>query len=154
MLQRAGLESIPDAHCVIPPSLLPRLMLHDEMAHSGIDASGEAALLAEIFYLSRNLQWDAADDLSRITGDIAAERIVQAARITRRRLREGALSLAQAAAEYWTEERPLLAKPQQVSDFMRQADTLRDDVARLEQRLKTLTPNRPRSALPARERGE
>src|SRR3989338_10529094 len=73
-----------------------------------------------------------------VTGDIAAERIVQAVQGARQQLREGALNLSKAAAEYWTEERPLLAKPQQVAEFIQQVDTLRDDVARLEQRIKRL----------------
>lgn len=129
-----------DALCVIAPSLLPRLALQDEKAHTEISTEGDAALLAEIFFLSRNLRWDAAEDLSRVTGDIAAERIVQTVQSTRQQLRDAALNLSQAAAEYWTEERPLLAKPQKVSIFMQQVDTLRDDVARLEQRIKTLSP--------------
>ncbi len=128
-----------DAVCMIAPSLLPRLALHDEQAHSEIRSEGDAALLAEIFFLSRNLRWDAAEDLSRVTGDIAAERIVQAAQGAHQQLRDGALNLAQAAAEYWTEERPLLAKPQQVGAFMQQVDTLRDDVARMEQRIGRLS---------------
>lgn len=125
-----------DALCVIAPSLLPRLALQDEKAHTEISTEGDAALLAEIFFLSRNLRWDAAEDLSRVTGDIAAERIVQTVQSTRQQLRDAALNLSQAAAEYWTEEQPLLAKPQHVSAFMQQVDTLRDDVARLEQRIK------------------
>lgn len=136
-----------DAVCGIAPSLLPRLALHDEKAHSEIRSEGDAALLAEIFFLSRNLRWDAAEDLSHVTGDIAAERIVQAVQSTNQQLRDGALNLAQAAAEYWTEERPLLAKPQQVVEFMQQVDTLRDDVARLEQRIKRLVECADMSAL-------
>lgn len=131
-----------DAVCSIAPSLLPRLALHDEKAHSEIRSEGDAALLAEIFFLSRNLRWDAAEDLSHVTGDIAAERIVQTVQDTHQQLRDGALNLAQAAAEYWTEERPLLVKPQQVSAFMQQVDTLRDDVARLEQRIGRLSAER------------
>lgn len=128
-----------DATCTIPPSLLPRLALHDEKAYSQIESSGDPALLNEIFFLSRNLRWDAAEDLSRVTGDIAAERIVQFARAGQQQVREGALNLSQALAEYWTEERPLLAKPEQIADFTQQVDKLRDDVARLEQRIKRLT---------------
>ena len=127
-----------DAVCIIAPSLLPRLALHDEEAHSEILSEGDAALLAEIFYLSRNLRWDAAENLSHVTGDIAAERIVQTLQNTRLQLQESMLNFSLAAAEYWTEERPLLAKPQQVSAFMHQVDTLRDDVSRLEQRIKRL----------------
>jgi ubiquinone biosynthesis protein UbiJ len=134
-LRRADAAVEPDALCVIAPSLLPRLALHDEKAHNEIRSKGDAALLAEIFFLSRNLSWDAAEDLSGITGDIAAERIVQAAQTAQRQLRESAFNLSEAATEYFTEERPLLAKPQQISAFMQQVDMLRDDAARLEQRI-------------------
>jgi ubiquinone biosynthesis protein UbiJ len=139
-LRNADAATSADALCVVAPSLLPRLVLHDEKAHTEIRSEGDAGLLTEIFFLSRNLRWDAAEDLSRVTGDIAAERIVQTVQSTHHQLRESALNFSQAAAEYWTEERPLLAKPQQVSAFMQQVDTLRDDVARLEQRIKTLSP--------------
>lgn len=127
-----------DAHCIIAPSLLPRLALHDEKAHADIKSTGDAALLAEIFYLSRHLRWDAAEDLSRVTGDIAAERIVQLAKAGQQQVRDTALNLSQALAEYWTEERPLLAKPAHVAAFVQQVDTLRDDVERLEQRINKL----------------
>lgn len=137
-LRSADEETSADAQCTIAPSLLPRLALHDENAHSEILSKGDAALLAEIFYLSRNLRWDAAEDLSHVTGDIAAERIVQTLQSVYQQMRASALNLSQAAAEYWTEERPLLAKPWQVSAFMLEVDTLRDDAARLEQRIKRL----------------
>lgn len=137
-LLAAGAAAAPDSLCVIAPSLLPRLALHHEHAHSEIHSEGDAELLKEIFFLSRNLDWDIADDLSHFTGDIAAERIVQSISIVHRNFRDAAANLAHAAAEYWTEERPLLAKPQQVSAFMQQVDMLRDDAARLEQRIKHL----------------
>jgi ubiquinone biosynthesis protein UbiJ len=134
-LRSADAASSADALCVIAPSLLPRLVLHDENAHTEIRSEGNAELLTEIFFLSRNLRWDAAEDLSGITGDIAAERIVQTLHSTQHQVRAAAVNFSHAAAEYWTEERPLLAKPQQVSAFMQQVDTLRDGVARLEQRI-------------------
>lgn len=137
-LRSADESSDADAQCSIAPSLLPRLALRDEMAHAGIRSEGDPALLAEIFYLSRNLRWDAAEDVSQFTGDIAAERIVQTLQSFHQQLRDSVLNLSQSAAEYWTDERPLLAKPQQVSVFMQQVDTLRDDVARLDQRINRL----------------
>jgi ubiquinone biosynthesis protein UbiJ len=128
-----------DASCNIAPSLLPRLGLQDEAAFAQIQSSGDAALLAEIFYLSRNLRWDAAEDISRITGDMAAERLVNLATAAHHRIRESALNLTQAYAEYWTEERPLVAKSTHINSFVQQVDALRDDVARLEQRINRLT---------------
>ena len=127
-----------DAICDVPPSLLPRLALRDETAHAAVRGEGDAGLLSEIFYLARNLRWDAAEDLSRFTGDVAAERIVWLASTSQRHMREAALNLAQAALEFWTEERPLLAKPRQLSGFIQQVDTLRDDAARLDQRISLL----------------
>ncbi|MFZ5524698.1 MAG: ubiquinone biosynthesis accessory factor UbiJ [Pseudomonadota bacterium] len=143
-LRNADPAASADARCTIAPSLLPRLALRDEKAHAEIRSEGDATLLAEIFYLSRNLRWDAAEDLSHITGDIAAERILQTLQSAHQQLRESAQSFSQAAAEYWSEDRPLLAKPQQVSAFMQQVDTLRDDVARLEQRIKQLLSSQVR----------
>lgn len=137
-LRAADDASKADARCVIAPSLLPRLALHDEFAHKEIHSEGDEDLLTEIFFLSRNLRWDAAEDLSGITGDIAAERIVQTAQTARQLLLESALNLSKAATEYLTEERPMLAKPQQISAFMRDVDMLRDDAARLEQRIARL----------------
>lgn len=137
-LRAAGDNSAADARCVIDPSLLPRLFLHDENAHAGIRSEGDAEFLKEIFFLSRNLRWDAAEDLSQVTGDIAAERIVQTAQMIRQQISEAAINFSHAAAEYLTEEQPLLAKPQHLSDFLQQVDDLRDDVARLEQRINRL----------------
>ena len=129
--------AIADAISVIAPSLLPRLALHDELAHADIQSTGDAALLTEVFYLWRNLRWDAAEDLSAVTGDIAAERIVQA--VSSKQLFSSALNLAHATAEYFTEERPLIAKPRHINAFIAQVDGLRDDMARLEQRIVRLS---------------
>lgn len=139
MLTSADPATSPDAVCVIAPSLLPRLALHDEQAHSEVQTLGDAALLTDIFFLSRNLRWDAAEDLSRFTGDIAAERIVQTVQGMNRNVRDAAMNLSHAATEYWTEEHPLLAKPRDIADFVQQVDKLRDDVARLEQRIRNLS---------------
>jgi ubiquinone biosynthesis accessory factor UbiJ len=138
LLQSADKAASADAICIIAPSLLPRLATRDEYPRSEIHSEGDAALLTEIFYLSQNLRWDVAEDLSKITGDIAAERIVQAAKNTQQQLHDGAANFAESLSEYWTEERPLITKPPQITAFTQQVDTLRDDIARLEQRVKAL----------------
>lgn len=138
-LRAAAQDMSADASCTIPSSLLPRLALDDEAAFAQIERSGDAALLEEIFYLGRNLRWDVAEDLSIFTGDIVAERAVQFAKATQRQMDAAVLNLSQALAEYWTEERPLLAKRAQITAFVQQVETLRNDVARLEQRINRLT---------------
>ncbi len=138
LLDSANVAASADAHCVLTPALLLRLGLHDENAHNEIRSEGDAGLLTEIFFLSRNLRWDIAEDLSPVVGDIAAERIVQTAQDIWRQSHAAAENLSRAATEYWTEERPLLAKPQQISAFVQQVDVLRDDLARLEMRVSRL----------------
>mgnify|MGYP006368336127 CR=1 FL=1 len=141
LLLAAGNDSSADVVCNIAPSLLPRLALHDEAAFAQINSSGDTALLTEIFYLSRHLRWDAAEDLSHVAGDVAAERLVQLAKGKQQLLHDNALNLAQALSEYWTAEHPLLAKPSHIAAFVSQVDKLRDDLARLEQRVNRLTKN-------------
>jgi ubiquinone biosynthesis protein UbiJ len=139
MLHEAAADVSADASCIIPPSLLPRFALHDESAFAQIESSGDVALIEEIFFLARNLRWDVAEDMSRFTGDIAAERIVQFAHEKQQQVRDTALNLSQALAEYWTEERPLLAKPPQLAAFSREVNSLRDDVGQFEQRIQKLS---------------
>jgi ubiquinone biosynthesis protein UbiJ len=124
--------------CVIPPSLLPRLALRDETAYSEIRHEGDSELFAEIVALMRELRWDIAEDLSHVTGDIAAERITRTVQSTQHHLHDAAKNFFGAAAEYLTEENPLLAKPRQISEFKRQVGSLREDAERLEQRISNL----------------
>ena len=138
-LCEAATDVIADAICTIPLSLLQRLALRDEDAFRQIESSGDAELLTEIFFLARNLRWDAAEDLSKITGDIAAERLVQFAKAKQQLVRDAAHNLSQALAEYWTEERPLLAKPLQLSSFANKVNQLRDDAEQLERRFEALS---------------
>ena len=128
----------PDATCTFPPSLLLRLALQDEAAMKAVASEGDTALLADVLFISRNLRWDVAEDLSHAVGDIAAERIMQFAHGSQQQAYDTARNLSQALVEYWTEEHPLLAKPDQVARFIQNVDKLRDDVARLEQRIDRL----------------
>lgn len=134
----AGADVTADASCWLSPTLLPRLLAKDETAYRDIRSEGDGALLSEIFALSRQMQWDVAEDMSHVTGDILAERIVQAVRAQEAKLRQGAQNLAEATAEYLTEEQPLIVKPAQLAAFVEQVDTLRDDVARLAERIRRL----------------
>ena len=139
LLREAAAEVSADASLTIPLSLLPRLALQDETAFNQIESSGDAAFITEMFFLARTLRWDAAEDLSLITGDIAAERIVQFAQAKQKQVRDTALNLSQALAEYWTEERPLLAKPQQLAIFAQAVNELSDEMRQLERRIRQLS---------------
>ena len=124
----------------IPPFLLPRLAAREEAAFRELEMEGDAGLGQEVSFLLRNLSWDVEEDLSRVVGDIAAHRIVGAARGFARWSRDASLRMAQGAAEYWTEESPLVASRVKVEGFARDVSDLRDAVARLEERIGRLGP--------------
>jgi ubiquinone biosynthesis accessory factor UbiJ len=122
----------------ISPFLLPRLAAGEEAAFREIEMSGDMELAHEISYLARNLEWDYEEDLSKVVGDIAAHRIANGARAVSHWSRDAALRVAQGAAEYWTEESPLIASRVKVEDFAAEVSRLRDDIERLEKRIERL----------------
>ena len=128
-----------DLEVKLSPFLLPRLALHDEAALRVVEMTGDAELAQEVSFLARHLRWDAEEDLSKAVGDVAAHRVVGAAGATAHWAGEALKRTAAGAAEYWTEESPLIASRVKVGDFTRGVSELRDDVERLEKRLDALS---------------
>ena len=136
----AALPDTPhDLDARLSPFLLPRLAAHDEAAFREIEMQGDMELAQDISFLARNLTWDVEEDLSRAVGDIAAHRIVAAARGMRDWSRDASLRVAQGAAEYWTEESPLIATRVKVDSFVSEVAELRDAVERLGKRIEKLS---------------
>lgn len=131
-----------DATLQLPLTLVPRLMLHDAAALNEIHVSGDSDLAAAVGKVLQQLRWDATEDLSRLIGDVAANRLQQAGQALFGNRAEWLRKLAENLAEHWTEEQPLIARREAVDTFTAAVDTLRDDVERLEKRL-TRLENRP-----------
>jgi ubiquinone biosynthesis protein UbiJ len=130
--------AVHDLRVRIPPPLLPRLAARDEAAWNEVGMEGDREFGDEIAFIARNLSWDVEEDLSRVVGDVAAHRAVSTARSLHRWGRDAALRLAQGAAEYWTEEAPLIASRVKVASFGEQVARLRDDIERLAARIEGL----------------
>jgi ubiquinone biosynthesis accessory factor UbiJ len=136
----AALPDTPhDLDARLSPFLLPRLAAHDEAAFREIEMQGDMELAQDISFLARNLTWDVEEDLSRAVGDIAAHRLVAAVRGMREWGRDASLRVAQGAAEYWTEESPLIATRVKVDSFVSEVAELRDAVERLGKRVEKLS---------------
>lgn len=133
----AGAE--PDASFTLTPPLLARIAAGDPDAHQGVEVAGDSELAEAVFAVWKNLRWDAEEDLSRVVGDIAAHRLAGAGRDFLRWQAQAALSLARAFSEYWTEERPLIARSADVAEFVTDVDRLRNDAERLEKRIEKLS---------------
>ncbi|HEX6829079.1 MAG TPA: SCP2 sterol-binding domain-containing protein [Burkholderiales bacterium] len=138
----AAATTVADTTFRLSPPLLFRIAAGDEAAQQEVVAEGDSELAQTVFALARNLRWDAEDDLSRVFGDVLARRMAQAGRDFMRWQGEAALNLARAFSEYWTEERPLVARSPDVSQFVADVDRLRNDVERLEKRIEKLSRTR------------
>ncbi len=135
----AGETNIPDATVTMSLSLALRLMAKDKSAKMLISIEGDTHLAAELAKVFANMRWDYEDDLSKLVGDIPANKIGTLSRNAAKSVKETSINLAEMLSEYWQEENPMIAKKRHVEAFMTQVDTLRADVDRFEKRLIKLT---------------
>jgi ubiquinone biosynthesis protein UbiJ len=123
--------------------LLPRLLTHDEGAYSEISISGDDSFAEELIYISNNLHWDVEQELSKITGDIFAHRIVQTSQDIKCWHSETAENLSAALTEYWLEEQPLLAKSSHTKEFITDVNALSNEMEQLEIRVEEISKRDP-----------
>jgi ubiquinone biosynthesis protein UbiJ len=142
----ASPETLPDVTIRLSPGVMLRLAARDASAWNDIAVEGDPPLAAALNHIARNIRWDVEEDLSRVFGDIAAHRMVEAGRKLDNWGRQGADNLARSFAEYWTEEQPLIANRADLEQFNRDVDVLRDDVARLEKRIEQIAAIRHHTA--------
>jgi len=141
-LAMAGETNIPDASINIAPSLLLRLMAKDEAAKLQIEVTGDTHLATALAKVLSHLHWDYEDDLSKLVGDVPANKIGNFARGSIQSLKGAGINFAGMLSEYWQEEKPMLAKKRHVDQFNHDVDHLRSDVERFEKRLQKLAKAR------------
>jgi ubiquinone biosynthesis protein UbiJ len=134
----------PQATVAVTPGVMLRVLARDEAAWNEINVTGDTDFATVINHVWRNLQWDIEEDLARVFGDIAAHRMVQTGRTLEQWRAQSFDNLARSFAEYWTEERPLIARARDVERFNADVDQLRDDLARLEKRIENLLSRQDR----------
>ncbi|MBN9694731.1 MAG: SCP2 sterol-binding domain-containing protein [Zoogloea sp.] len=132
----------PDVSLELPIGSLPKLAGGPDALMSDIRISGNADLADALGFVLRKLRWDGEEALSHLTGDILAHRAVATARSLADWQRQTARNVIDNLAEYFSEEQPVLVKRVLLEDLGREAAALRDDLARLEKRLKKLEPPR------------
>lgn len=127
-------------HVVIRVKLadVPLILQNRERAVSYVRIEGDADFANTISRLSESLKWEAEEDLGRVVGDIAAYRIVSTTKSALAGIRTRGQALQENIAEYFLEENPMLLRPQSVADFGRDVSKLRDDIERLEKRVRKL----------------
>lgn len=103
-----------------------------------VQLEGDSDLAANVGRIVRQLRWDATEDLSRVVGDVAAQRVQGMLRGLLGIKGEIGGRLLGNWLEHLREESPLLARKDSVEQFVLAVDTLRDDSERLEKRLARL----------------
>lgn len=137
-LVKALADQEPAVTVTLPADTPVRLLLDRPSIMANARLSGNADFAESLAFVFRNLRWDAEADVSRVTGDIVARRLVQGGKALWQWQQEaGARSLAN-VAEYLGDDSGLLVARIEVEDHYRAVDGLRDDVARLEKRLARL----------------
>ena len=126
----------------LKPELLPALGKGEEQLMRAIEVEGNPQLAAEAMWLVRHLRAAlpeiAEEDLSRVFGDVAAHRLAQGARDFFAWQADAAGRLADAFADYATEESRLVVGRSEHDAFAAAVSRLRDAVERLEKRIAPL----------------
>ena len=134
----AATSAMADATLSATPDALLRYFSVEPRDPALIKLSGDAALGAEIGHILAHISWEAEEDLSRLFGDIIAHRMAGFGRDLWAWRKQSALNLATAASEYFTEERPLIAKRSHIEQFAQEVDRVRITTDLLEARIETL----------------
>jgi ubiquinone biosynthesis protein UbiJ len=137
-LAMAGEVPASDASIQLSPSLALRLLAKDADAMSQVRIEGDTELAKTLAKVLQSIKWDYEEDLSKVLGDISANKTSAILKSSAHEAKKQAVNFAEMAAEYWQEENPLIAKKRHVEDFVQNVDALRDDVERLEKRLAKL----------------
>jgi ubiquinone biosynthesis protein UbiJ len=135
LLQTAAPDDSASVTIRFAPADILLMAQNRDRAFSYVKVEGDADFANTISQLSQSLRWEAEEDLSKWVGDIAAVRLVGAARAAFDSARTTQAKLAENVAEYFLEEKPMLVRPQAVSDFADEVTRLRDDVERLAKRI-------------------
>ena len=137
-LAMAG-ETLPaDASISLSLATALKMLAKNAAAKNELTITGDTEFATEIGKVLGALSWDIEADLSRVVGDTAAYESVKFAKTARSNLKQQVVNAGEMLAEYWQEERPMIAKKMQVDHFIQSVDQLRDDVARLEKRIEKL----------------
>lgn len=140
---RADDSETPAVTLRLPADALLKAMHDGDAALRDARIEGDAALAETLGQVLRGLRWDAAEDLSRLVGDVAAERLVAGARGALSAGRDLGDRLLTSTGEYVADEANIVMRRAAITDFSNEVDVLRDDSARLQKRLEALERQRP-----------
>ncbi|MCB1791024.1 MAG: SCP2 sterol-binding domain-containing protein [Gammaproteobacteria bacterium] len=111
---------------------------HAQLFGGNVRIDGDSGVAHRFSDALAGLDIDWEEQLSHLTGDIAAHEVGRGVRATGREVRRLADNARDNLSDYLTEEARLLPHRYEVADFLDAVDTLRDDVERLDARIALL----------------
>jgi ubiquinone biosynthesis protein UbiJ len=131
---------VPDVTIAGTPAVFARLLFGETRPDSQAELTirGDIDLGNRFRAVLERLDLDWEEQVSRVTGDVIAHAVGNAARDLRDWGREAASALRRDAAEYLHEESRLLARRDRVESFLADVERLRAAADRLEKRLASL----------------
>ncbi|MCL4748031.1 MAG: hypothetical protein KJZ83_21865, partial [Burkholderiaceae bacterium] len=127
------------------PSVDAAFELLREGAHGAtrhVRVEGDAALATTVGDLARELRWDAEEDLSRVTGDVAAHRIGRLVEAALAQFRDIGSRARGAAERYVADDQKLLATRALARELADATRSLDQRLSALESRAGALRPSR------------
>lgn len=138
MVAPAHADTAPDATLGVSPLALLHVFASSPLPQELVHTAGDAGLAVDFGNVMQNLRWDAEEDLSKVFGDVLGHRLAHGGGEFFAFHKRMAENLIGNLSEYWTEEKPLLAKKTHVERYIEDVDAVRDDVERLEKRIARL----------------
>ena len=127
----------------IPLTALPGLLRKDVAAFHEVAFEGDSELAHALSTVARGVEWDVEEDLSQLLGggrlgDIVSHRVIGTTKSIAQWGNDAGQRFTENVAEYLVHEREAFITKHQLEQLARDNETLRDDVARLEARLRLL----------------
>lgn len=101
----------------------------------GIKINGDIDLAKDFGSVLVNIEWDIEDDLSHFFGDVFAHEITQTGKSIIKKNKKNMQNLLETTIEFWQEENKILAKKDDVNNFMNEVDQILEDTDRFEAKL-------------------
>lgn len=129
----------PDVQIDLPVETPFLVLRGTEAISKATRVSGSVEFADALGFVLRNLSWDFEEDLSKLTGDIAAHRIAAMLRSFGAWQGRARQSLMENWADYLTDEQPTLVNHRELGGFSNSIGQLGEDLARIDLRIQQLS---------------